>query len=360
MMIYNIRKGVDIVLFNLQMYYIMATGAAIWAFLSQYKLVFLSIGLILFLLVAILYRNSRKKRKKQMQQVIPPVTEIIGTDQEQLDRLNKDLAPFGFKYDPYQDIFYSLMYAWQRDYGYCRLYDEAAAPLSMIIDCEPIRFNYDGKKWMIEFWKGQYGMTTGGEVGIYYTTGPDLNIPGFFNGTFYYCVNDEHRINMSFALRKNGNLLFTRQGYHWWLTGFKLAEFSDPEELTMDIMLELYDKVMVNAFTQALKKAGYKENEYVVHGNRVYVHFGKPHTPQPITRTAFTEYIMQRNNASFCNAYARLTEGYTDTLDKLEALQKSSPGLYNQILNIGKPKGVFEAFHTIRKFLKDPPTDGKE
>ena len=123
MMIYNIRKGVDIVLFNLQMYYIMATGAAIWAFLSQYKLVFLSIGLILFLLVAILYRNSRKKRKKQMQQVIPPVTEIIGTDQEQLDRLNKDLAPFGFKYDPYQDIFYSLMYAWQRDYGYCRLYD---------------------------------------------------------------------------------------------------------------------------------------------------------------------------------------------------------------------------------------------
>ena len=117
---------------------------------------------------------------------------------------------------------------------------------------------------------------------------------------------------------------------------------------------------MVNAFTQALKKAGYKENEYVVHGNRVYVHFGKPHTPQPITRTAFTEYIMQRNNASFCNAYARLTEGYTDTLDKLEALQKSSPGLYNQILNIGKPKGVFEAFHTIRKFLKDPPTDGKE
>ena len=72
----------------------------------------------------------------------------------------------------------------------------------MIIDCEPIYFRYKGKKWLIEFWKGQYGMTTGGEVGIYYTTGPDLNIPGLFNGTFYKCVNDEDRIDMSFAFRK--------------------------------------------------------------------------------------------------------------------------------------------------------------
>ena len=35
------------------------------------------------------------------------------------------------------DIFYSLNDCWQRDFGYCRLYDEACAPLAMIIDCEP-------------------------------------------------------------------------------------------------------------------------------------------------------------------------------------------------------------------------------
>ena len=50
-------------------------------------------------------------------------------------------------------------------------------------------------------WKGQYGMTTGGEVGSLYK-GPDLNIPGVFNGTFYYCVKDEDMINISFAFRK--------------------------------------------------------------------------------------------------------------------------------------------------------------
>jgi len=243
------------------------------------------------------------------------------------------------------------MNPWQRELGYCRLYDEASAALSMIIDCEPIRFEYNGQKWMIEFWKGQYGMTSGAEVGIYYTDGPDLNIPGIFNGTFYYCAKDEDRINMAFVLRKNGNLLFTRTGYHWWLTGFKLGEFSNPSELSMDITLDLFDRQMANAFVEALKKAGYSENEYGVQGKRVYVSFTKPHTSQPLTRTAFTEFIMQRNNESFCDAYNRLTEDYTDTIDKLEIVRNESPNMYNQILNMGKPRAVYDAFQWIKSYL---------
>src|SRR5690554_5362892 len=97
---------------------------------------------------------------------------------------NKFLEPYGFAYDPYKDLFYSNLDAWQRDKGYCRLYDEAAAPLSMIMDCEPIYFEYDNKRWLIQFWKGQYGMTTKVEIGVYNTDKPDLNTE-YFNGTFY-------------------------------------------------------------------------------------------------------------------------------------------------------------------------------
>jgi hypothetical protein len=221
----------------------------------------------------------------------------------------------------------------------------------MIIDCEPIRFVYGGKRWLIEFWKGQYGMTSGGEVGIYYTDGPDLDIPGVFNGTFYYCVKDEDRINMAFVLRKNNNLLFTRTGYHWWLTGFKLGEFSHPHELAMDITLDLYDRQMANVFAEALRKAGYKDNEYGIQGKRVYVRFSKPHTPQPLTRTSFTDFIMQRNNESMCESYNRLTESYTDTLDKLEIVRNESPNMYKQLLNIGKPKAVYDAYNGIHSYL---------
>ena len=68
----------------------------------------------------------------------------------------------------------------------------------MIIDCEPINFEYNGKKWLIEFWKGQYDLTTGCEIGVYKAVGPDLDMQGFFNGTFYNCVSDEERLQMEF------------------------------------------------------------------------------------------------------------------------------------------------------------------
>jgi hypothetical protein len=308
------------------------------------------IGILLLLIVGIIY-TLRLKREKKKHEVVRPITDIIGDVPERISELNQELKPFGFVYEPYQDIFYSHFNPWQRELGYCRLYDEASAALSMIIDCEPITFEYNGRKWLIEFWKGQYGMNTGGEVGIYYTSGPNLNIPGVFNGTFYQCPKDEDCINMSFAFRKNGNLLFTRNGYHWWLTGFKLGEFSKPSELSMDITLDLYNRRMAYTFVNELVKAGYKENEYSISGNRVMVHFEKPHTPQPITRTAFTDFIMQRNNQNFCDAYQRLTDGYVDTLDKLEVVRNESPSMYNHLLSLGKPRATYEAFNRIKEHL---------
>jgi hypothetical protein len=343
-------KGVDFMLILFAGNLISIAAAALLTIISKNIVLLTIIGIVLLFFGSIVFR-IQKIKKKGKREVVQPVTKIIGNVPERVDELNQEIQPFGFAYEPYQDIFYSLMNPWQRELGYCRLYDEASAALSMIIDCEPIRFEYNGRKWLIEFWKGQYGMNTGGEVGIYYTTGPDLNIPGVFNGTFYYCVDDEDCINMSFAFRKDGNLLFARSGYHWWLTGFKLGEFSKPSDLSMDITVDLYDKQMANAFVTALKKAGYREGEYAVQGRRVMIRFTKPHTQQPITRTAFTDFIMQHNNESFCNTYNYLTREYTETIDKLEVLRKEAPDMYDQILHLGKPKAVYDAFERIKESL---------
>ena len=62
--------------------------------------------------------------------------------------LDKILAGFGFAYEPAQSIFFSIHNAWQREYGYFPLYDEMLAPLSMIVDCEPVYFAYEGKRWL--------------------------------------------------------------------------------------------------------------------------------------------------------------------------------------------------------------------
>lgn len=319
------------------------------SFITDNFLLLIILGLILLLIFYIVFLFF--KRKKHKDSVITPVRDVIGDLPERVQKLNEEIMPLGFAYDPGQDIFYSILNPWQRKFGYCRLYDEACAPMSMIIDCEPITFEYAGRKWLIEFWKGQYGMNTGAEVGIYYSKLPTLSITGIFNGDFYFCPKDDECINMSFILRKNGNLLFSRSGRHWWLTGFKLGEFSKPGELSMEIVLELYDYKMAAAFVEALKREGYTEQEYKIQANKVMVYYDKPHTRQPLTRTVFTDYIMQRNNESLCNTYNYLTRSYTDTIDKLDVLRSENSFMYNRILSLGKPREVFEPFNKIKDYL---------
>ncbi|WP_326907298.1 DUF4474 domain-containing protein [Sedimentibacter sp. MB31-C6] len=266
------------------------------------------------------------------------------------DSLNELTETAGYCYDINQDIFYSHINAWQREMGYCRLYDEATAPLNMIIDCEPIYFEYDNKRWLIEFWKGQYGMTTGCEIGVYSTTGPDLDTI-FFNGTFYDSVSDDDLLRMACILRKNGKRMFKRKDTHWWLTGFKLGEFSQPWELTMDLKITLKNKIMRNEFIKGLKNAGYLDEEIFVMGNSVKLRFDKPRTKQPYSRNAFIEHVAQKQNKELCEEYQYITYGYNNVLDKIYAIQRYDPNMLVKLLMIGKSESIFEDYWKIKKYL---------
>lgn len=260
--------------------------------------------------------------------------------------LNKVIEAAGYSYDPIQDIFYSTMDPWQRDVGYCHLYDEAAAPLGMIIDCEPIYFDYKGKKWMISFWKGQYGMVTGGEIGIYIAT-REITLQGIFSGTFYQAPSNEDCLSMSYTLKKNDKTLFTRSENHWWLTGFKLGEFSEPLELTMDIRITLKDVPMRDAFITGLLNAGYSYKDLDISGPSVGLTFDIPHAPQPMTRTPETDKLIQRRNRLLCEQYHELTEPYATVPEKIKALEDLSPVMYKKVMKIGKTKGMYEMYTSI-------------
>ena len=272
-----------------------------------------------------------------------------GTGDESLDKI---IESAGYAYDKVQDIFYSIIDAWQRKMGYCRLYDEMAAPTGMIADCEPIYFEYEGKKWLIEFWKGQYDLTSGCEIGVYTTKGEDLNVPGVFNGTFYYSASNDELLQMSFKLYKNNQELFKRDDKHWWLTGFKLGEFSEPDELTMDLSITLKDDDMCNAFVGGLEEAGYKQSEISVEDTTVKLKFDKPRTPQPITRTKETDRIIQKKNKLMCDMYKEITGPYDNFIDKMNAINVQAPELYEKIIGIGKAKKIFEAYESIKDYIE--------
>jgi hypothetical protein len=202
----------------------------------------------------------------------------------------------GFQYDPAQGIIYSRMDALQRHFGYAYGYDVAALGMSAVLDCEPIFFDYAGKHWMIELWKGQYGLESGCEVGVYTrpigSTGLGYALldatvgrrPGdsvASHNLFYDCAADADMLTLSATLHRNGHVLFTRgPETHWWLTGFRWGVLSDPGQLSVDVAITLKDSEMRDAFMAAI--AGRPYPNLKVKGTTVSFTFDKPHAvPQP-------------------------------------------------------------------------------
>lgn len=255
--------------------------------------------------------------------------------------MNDVINDMGFAYDRKQDIFYSLMDAWQRKYGYCQLYDDAAAPLSMIIDCEPIRFEYEDKNWLIELWKGQYGMLTGGEIGVYTANHVTTGAMSLLNGYFYNDTKDEDHLQMSFHLKRDEELVFSRNDRHWWLTGFSLGTFSEPNQLFMEALITLKSKAMCEIFIDTLINMGYQEDELTHDDDTARIMFKKPHSLQPFTRTPEIELAKQRINKALCDKYNDLTKQFDNSIDKLEFISQYYPDLYKKILRAGRSQPMY-------------------
>lgn len=291
------------------------------------KYVFIGLGVLLLVFLMWLFFFLKKRRAEKCVK--------RRCHCEKIKDLNQALNPFGYVYDEKQDYFTSGKYTWQREMGYCRFYDENAPAFSMLFDCEPIVFDYDGRKWLIEFWKGQYGMSSGAEIGVY-TAKEEIDIPGVFTGTFYESVNDDEMLPMSFTLKKKGRVLCKRAEVHWWLTAFILGEFSRPCQLTMDINICFPNCCMQNSFLRALMELGYKKEEICVCGLNVSICFTSPKSCQPHRKCKFLIWLSQQKNKRKCRIYQRLTNCYFTTLDKVDYIGCRYPKIYKLLICAGR------------------------
>lgn len=302
------------------------------------------IFIIIIILVLLLYRWIIQ-RKEAIDNVLQR------TDEEKIKDINDALELYGFVYDKNNDIICSNMYPWQREVGYCKLYDDAAPFINMIIDSEPIYFEYDNRRWLIEIWKGQYGMTTGGEIGIYVSEMDDIDIPGIFSGTFFKAVSDEELLNMSFNLKMNGEDLFQRHDYHWWLTGFDVGVFSSPNNLSMEVMLSFPNSNMKNAFLNGLKRIGYKEDEIEIINNRIYFNFDKPKSNQSYSRYKLITPFIQFMNKIYCEIYNLITKDFVRTIDKIDFLRLYYPNLFKLIAGKNRMKKLQKYYKSISSYI---------
>lgn len=252
---------------------------------------------------------------------------------EKILMLDEALAPFGFVYEKKCDLITSGMYCWQREMGYCYQYDAYAPAMNMVFECEPIYFNYDGKKWLLEMWKGQYGCTTGAEIGLYVNETADLGERP--EKLFYQCAGDEERLQMQFTLYRNNRVIMERKALHWWLTGFLVGEYCRPEELLMEVCICFPNMAMRNAFYQGLLRAGYHASQICMEQCRVCIVFDRPCSPQPHKFCKGYIWCKCRRNRSYCKLYCRVTKCFRTTLDKICFLGFCFPRLYRLVIRIG-------------------------
>lgn len=179
-----------------------------------------------------------------------------------------DGSVLSYKYDPEGEFFYvDDINSWQQMFGFNPLYDYAAGWTFMYYDTMRIYFDYQGRGYMLQLWKGQYGFAfIGSEIGFYEK---DDNKPTSTSAALnhYECATD-HLLPMEMVCYRadsNGTLnpLFKRKyERHWWSTGFVpgvLKNFADRSELLMEARITFDNEEMAQIVGDTFKANKFKE-----------------------------------------------------------------------------------------------------
>lgn len=251
---------------------------------------------------------------------------------EKYELLNRLIKPFGFCYDQEEDIFSSRPDAWQKMFGYGAVYDKAALPMNMIFDTEPIYFNYGKKTWLIQLWKGQYGINTGAEIGIYHAEGTIA--PMLRRQTIFTAVEEQEMLPLEIRLFFGNELLFTTTRTHWWLTGFCMGFWAPPSSLRAQIKITFPDSEMCDSFLRALTDLGYRPEEFCHDCSTVYLHFTRPKSicANLLWLNNWREKLALWRTKMLCILFLKLTAPFHCTVDRILYLYYYLPSVFRRII----------------------------
>lgn len=204
----------------------------------------------------------------QLYETDPTITVQLG-----LNALDEG-SVLSYKYDPEGEYFYvDDLNSWQQQFGFNPLYDFGAGFTVMYYDTVRIKFSYGtdekgrSKDYMLQLWKGQYGlMFIGSEIGFYEK---DKDKPASNSAALehYECATD-HLLPMEMVCYRydaNGKLnpLFkSKYARHWWSTGFVpgvLKNFLNRSELVVEARITFDDDAMAKVVGDAFKANKFKE-----------------------------------------------------------------------------------------------------
>lgn len=285
---------------------------------------FLLFALLLIALLGCIFFHCHRKKI---------ICKVSGMDCCTKCSLLDELAyPFGYRFHCDCGFFSSTVDAPQKQAGYTWLYDYMAPRFQMVFDALPVYFDYRGRTWLIEFWKGQYGINTGAEIGIYHA---DTIIPeADYKKTLFSCADTEEMLDCSFQLCNCKNECINNTERHWWLTAFLVGCFSKPADLSMKSCIRFPNREMLFAFVAGLKQAGCQKDSISVSGLTVCFVFCENISQRFNLLTRFWRLFSQWKNRIFCKLYLWVTRPFCCTQDRILYLYFYLPSAFRRLLRL--------------------------
>lgn len=256
--------------------------------------------------------------------------------EERICRVNQLLEPFGFFYNSCANIVQSSVDAWQREFGYCRAFDRSAMYFHMVFDCEPIYFYYGGRTWLLELWKGQYGINTGAEVGLYHADG--IVPQGDLGRTMFASASDSELLPVTMTLHNSGEFLFETWQRHWWLTGFVVGAFCQPKDLSLEVSVTFPHEEMLEAFVEGFRRCGYDTCALKRCGLTVTFLFTQPKSRQYRGLFPWQRCWTQWKNRQFCRLFQWVTRPFSCTAEQILYLYFFLPAACRRMLRFQKSR----------------------
>lgn len=268
--------------------------------------------IVLLIIVLIIFFHFKKKS------VIKKIDALTTPEKNQI--LDTLAEPLGYNYEPCQDIFTTRHDAPQKLFGYTTLYNLAAPFFNMVFDYETIYFNYNSRTWLIEMWKGQYGINIGCELGIYYAD--RILEPEEYDFKLFKAVDSKDMLDISLKLNqhsKNKPYKYTKlaqlRDKHWWLTGFKMGYFSKPHRLFVNTGITFKDYRMMQSFLESFEQT-MPDTPYKTSGLTVYFTFYKSNRKYPFFKKAVRSIALLSCRA-YCKLFNFVTKPFKKSGDKL-------------------------------------------
>ena len=217
-----------------------------------------------------------------------------------IDAIFYNIGFIGFILDPYQFTIINQKPVFQYIFGFNDIYDAFTWGVNVWADMIKCEFNYDGKDWRVQFWKGGYGtfFATGGEIGIY--TKPESR-----EIEHYGAAAREDWLYLTYTMYNRGQELYTRpspylisdKGPYWWAPGYKILSIctdfmSSPRtNVVMDATIEFKDNEMALLFIGCMKEKGFEAL-----GNGVTMGLDTPETYVLLADEKSVRFIWQNVN----------------------------------------------------------------